>query len=545
MKRQTVLRGAVWLMLSAAAAKLLGAVFRIPLTALLGGTGMGYFSCAYGLFLPVFALSVNGMNTAAAAMTAKALAQGGTAEAQGIARAARRMFGRAGLAGSVLLLLLAHPLCKGFLHNPHAAPAVMLFAPAVWFCCMSAVLRGQYEGCQQMIPTAVSQVTEGIGRVLFGLLLAGFVMQHPASVMRLLPSGTPPEAAGAAAAIFGVTLSAAVGTLTLAAFPRCLPHVRDGRQLSAERMREIRRALLALLLPVAAASLVTNLTTLIDLATGLRGLSAGILRAPARFGLSADAAKAEADALANYCYGAYSGLAMTVFNLVPAVTNMLGKAVLPAFAEQSAQGNRSEMQRHAEDVMRRTACIAVPAGLGICALAKPILQFLFASRPLETETAAPALSVLGIAVIFTALSCPLFSMMQGAGHAGDPVTVMLYGAGVKLIGNLLLIPRYGLRGAALSTLLCYVTVLAGGLYLFIRRTGLHLRLVRSFAAALSGGAACACTARLVYARLSMLPQRPALLLSIAAGGAVYLPAVILLLRRKSPAKRACSVSARS
>ena len=56
MKKQSVLRGSVWLIGSALAAKILGAVFRIPLTAMLGGSGMGYFSCAYGLFLPVFAL---------------------------------------------------------------------------------------------------------------------------------------------------------------------------------------------------------------------------------------------------------------------------------------------------------------------------------------------------------------------------------------------------------------------------------------------------------------------------------------------------------
>ena len=70
MKRQSVLRGSVWLIGSALLAKILGAVFRLPLTAMLGGTGMGYFSCAYGLFLPVFALSVTGINTAVSALTA-------------------------------------------------------------------------------------------------------------------------------------------------------------------------------------------------------------------------------------------------------------------------------------------------------------------------------------------------------------------------------------------------------------------------------------------------------------------------------------------
>ena len=531
MKRQTVLSGAVWLMLSAALAKLLGAGFRIPLTAMLGGSGMGYFSCAYGLFLPVFALSVTGMNTAAAALTAQALARGDTARVSGIARTAVRLFGGVGLAGSVLLGLFAKPLCGLVLHNPQAAPAVVLLAPAVWFCCMSAVLRGLYEGHQQMIPTAVSQVAEGIGRVGFGLLFAEAAMRNPSAAGRFFSADLPPEAIGAAAAVFGVMLSAALGTLTLMLFPRRMRTAPAAGIAQPEQMREIRRALIALLIPVAAASLVTNLTTLVDLATAMRTLSAGMLRTPAAYGLSADAAAAEADALANFYYGSYSGLAMTVFNLIPAVTNMLGKAVLPAFAAQNAGNDRVQMQRHAEDVMRRTAFLAVPAGLGVSVLAGPILRLLFPARALEVQIAAPALSVLGIAVIFTALSCPLFSMMQASGYAGDPVAGMLCGAGLKLIGNLLLIPRFGLCGAALSTLLCYFSVLTGSWYLFTRRTGLRLPFRRIFSGACTGGICCAWTARHLCFRLMPVLPRTALLLSIAAGAAVYLPVCLLLTKK--------------
>ncbi|MBQ8921583.1 MAG: polysaccharide biosynthesis protein [Oscillospiraceae bacterium] len=520
MKRQSVLRGAVWLMLSALAAKLLGAVFRIPLTAMLGGAGMGYYSSAYGLFLPVYALSVSGINTAVAAMTASALAKHDPAECRGIARTAWRMFGIGGLCGSIALWLLSAPLCRFVLHNPQAAPAVRMFAPAVWFCCMSAVLRGLCEGRQQMIPTAVSQVAEGIVRLSCGLIAAGLVLRAPARAMRFFPAGTSPAAAAAAAAVFGVTLSTAAGTAVLLLFHRML-RLPGGTPLP-ENPRHIRRAMIALLLPVAAASLVTNLTTLIDLCTGLRGLSAGILRDPAAYGISPQHARQNAETLANFYYGAYAGLAVTVFNLVPSVTNMLGKAVLPAFAEAHTQGNAAEMQRHAEDVLRRTAFLAVPAGMGIAVLAEPILQFLFASRQAEIAAAAQPLSLLGIALIFTALSCPLFSMMQASGHAGDAVTAMLYGAGIKLAGNLILIPRMQLRGAALATALSYLTILLGSLYLFRRRTGLSLSLRTACGRACIAGLCCAAAAGMLYRRLPALPQRTALLLSIAGGGVIYL-----------------------
>ena len=70
MKKQSFLVGSAILMASAAAVKILGAVFKIPLANMLGGTGMGYFSCAYGVFMPVYAVSVTGLPTAVAAVTA-------------------------------------------------------------------------------------------------------------------------------------------------------------------------------------------------------------------------------------------------------------------------------------------------------------------------------------------------------------------------------------------------------------------------------------------------------------------------------------------
>jgi stage V sporulation protein B len=152
---------------------------------MLGGTGMGYFSCAYGLFLPVFALSVTGINTAVSALTAQALAKNDPQTADRTASLAMRMFGLGGILFSLLLFLTAEPFCTLLLHNPRAALSVRCFAPAVWFCCVNAVLRGICEGHSTMQPTAVSQVTEGIGRAVCGLGLCGFVCRHPESRLAL------------------------------------------------------------------------------------------------------------------------------------------------------------------------------------------------------------------------------------------------------------------------------------------------------------------------------------------------------------------------
>ncbi len=520
MKRQSVLCGSVWLIGSALLAKLLGAAFRLPLTAMLGGTGMGYFSCAYGLFLPVFALSVTGINTAVSALTAQSLAKNDTQTARRIAGMSLRIFCTGGILCSLLLFLLAEPFCAVLLRNPHAAAAVRCLAPAVCFCCINAVLRGVYEGHSNMQPTAVSQAAEGLARAGFGLGLCGYVCRHPE---RIPPALTLPEAA-AAAAVLGVTLSAAAGTLTLLLFPapeRKAPDVPPAHRAASGNA--LRRALFRMLLPVAAASLVTNLTSLIDLASAMRLLP-------------------QADGQANFLYGAYAGMAVTVFNLIPSVTNMFGKGVFPAFAESYARHCTADTERHAADVIRRTAFFAVPAGLGISALAAPLLRLLFPARPAETAASAPALAVLGLAVICTALSYPLFCMLQASGHAHDTVRVMLGGAAVKLLGNLLLIPRFSLCGIAASTVLCYAVILLTALRRFRLRTGIRLRMLRLCGKSLLCGMLCAGTAYLLFPVLQgLLPEPFAVSAAAAAGAAVYLagravPASISL--RVHKAKRA-------
>ncbi|MCD7891789.1 MAG: hypothetical protein LUG26_08645 [Ruminococcus sp.] len=111
MKKQNFLKGSLILMASAVLAKLLGALFKIPLTNILGGVGMRYFSCAYSLFMPIYALTVTGLSAAVARMTAQSAALGMYENAKRVRWTALALFSAAGLVWSVLILLLAKPFC--------------------------------------------------------------------------------------------------------------------------------------------------------------------------------------------------------------------------------------------------------------------------------------------------------------------------------------------------------------------------------------------------------------------------------------------------
>ena len=76
MKRQGFLKGSAILLGMVVITKALGLLFKIPLTHILGGTGMGYFSSAFAVFTPIFAIVVSGIPSTIARMTAENYACG-------------------------------------------------------------------------------------------------------------------------------------------------------------------------------------------------------------------------------------------------------------------------------------------------------------------------------------------------------------------------------------------------------------------------------------------------------------------------------------
>ena len=167
--QQGFLRGTLVLTGAALAAKLLGALFRIPLTAQLGGAGMGCFGSAYGRFMPRDALLVTGLS-AAVARPAAAL-QGNPAAARRLLTVARRFALAAGLMGMLAAAGLSGLFLKVTGSTPEALPAMIALSPAVLLCCLSAVERGFREGQCRMEPTALSQLAEALVKLLAGLTL--------------------------------------------------------------------------------------------------------------------------------------------------------------------------------------------------------------------------------------------------------------------------------------------------------------------------------------------------------------------------------------
>ena len=530
--------------------KLIGALFKIPLTNILGGDGMGYFSTAYDIYMPVYVVSNAGLPVAIARIVAESISQKRFCDARRTLKLANTVFFITGFIGFCVMFFGANFFVTKLIKNPGAYLAVMAMAPTVFFVCLTSAYKGYYEGLRNMYPTAIAQVVEVVVKLIFGFGLSmlayklGMDEYNASKTVMGKAFASYAEAEirvlqiAAAGAILGVALGA-MGSW-LSAFIR--HKVRgDGitdKELSAPQeitpTRTILKNIIRIAVPIALGSCVGQVTGVIDLLSVYdrlhHAVDVGYDVLRGIYGEALPATKALED-IPNYLNGCYKGMAVTLYNLIPTFTVAFGVSALPAITTAWTQKNSSELKDNVEAVLRMTMLLVLPAGIGMSVMSHGVLTLLYGSKPAEVEIAVPLLAVLGIAVIFSSACSPINSMLQAVGRADLPVKIMVGCAAFKLIFNYIAvgIPEINILGAADGTLICYVLIMVISLFFLFRITELKINYMTVFIKPLISALLCAVTAfgvsRLV---LSFASENIATVLGIGCGGVIYVASLILL-----------------
>lgn len=536
MKKQSFIFGSVLLLISAVLVKIIGALFKIPLTNMLGGTAMGYFSCAYGIFLPIYAVVGNGLGCAIANLTAHNAAEHNYYNVRKIKNISLIFFGAAGLFISFIIFVFSAPLAKNILFSEESQLAVCAIAPCVFFASISSVARGHFEGLGNMYPTAISQVVEAIAKLISGLLGANIATEYYNEISSFLKLRTTPQALAAAFAVAGVSLSTVFGALSMIFFKSAQP---DKKHISRTKNYTNSRAIFSIIcvmLPIALGALVTNLTSIVDLFTINRTLERCIAKNTDYFLQRYSFASALLPSqITSFIFGSFSGLAITIFNLVPSVTNMLSKSVLSESSKAFAKKDCCMLESTCHKALTLTSLIAAPCAFGIAAMSKQILLLLYSSRQYEIEAAYVSLEFLGLSVIFLCLSSTIFSLLQGTSNAIIPVKIMLCGVLLKIIANLIFlsIEQTAVFGAAISTLLCYILIFALSAAALKSKCAISLDFKHTVLPFAISGALCAVAAKLsqkLY--IGFLPEKYAICAAIFTAGIVYLAMLFLMKKRR-------------
>ena len=413
------------------AVKLIGLFFKIPLSRLLGDLGMGYFNTGYTVYSWLFLVGCTGFPVAVSMLVSESLAT----EGDGRTGAGRVLFTSLsflfaiGVAGCLLLSVFAERIAYR-IGNPGSAAAIASIAPAVLFCSLSGGIRGYFQGKKRMGPTAVSQLIEAVLKLALGIAFA----------RRALAMGSDLSFV-AAAAIRGVTVGCAASCVFLffeLLFERGKHPIKyKGRK--RERNGGVSRRLLRLAAPVTFSAFVTSVTGLIDLLFVMKRLVAS--------GMSVDGATA--------LFGNYTTLAVPFFNLPGILISPIATGVVPYVSGDLARGEREDADKRCRTAVRFAAVASVPAAIALGVFGRRILSLFF--LPGSAALAAGTLAVLSPGIVFLALATVSSAILQARGRAWITVIAMLIGSAVKVAAGYYLIgvPRVGIYGAAIGTVLCY------------------------------------------------------------------------------------------
>lgn len=177
--KQSFLHGALILMVAIALVKIIGALFKIPLSWILTPVGNGYFANAYSLYFPIFSLATAGFPIAISRLVSENSARGRYRDIRQIHTVSIKIFLILGIIAFSVMFFGAKPYVQyAVSNNPdNALPAIYALAPAVFFNSLMAIYRGYYEGLRNMYPTAISEILEALSKLVFGLAGAFIVIQ--------------------------------------------------------------------------------------------------------------------------------------------------------------------------------------------------------------------------------------------------------------------------------------------------------------------------------------------------------------------------------
>ncbi|MCD8308390.1 MAG: oligosaccharide flippase family protein [Clostridia bacterium] len=332
-KKQSYLTGAAIISAGGFISKVLGALYRIPLTNILGSHGMGIYQMVYPLYCILLTVSASGIP----AGISRLISSGGS----GAEKGALKLYFVIGLIGSLLMFAAAKPLAAA---QGEGAVEVCckILSPAVFFVSLMAVIRGYFQGKGNMLPTALTEVSEQLIKVIFGCMLA-YVNRHNLT-------------AAVASTLFAVTVSEALSLFLAFAFYRGEGGTKPLYKLKTVSYKNI----LAYTVPLALTAVALPLSQLAESI-----IAVNFLRANA----------ADATSL----YGIYSGCAVTIVNLPVSVTYGLAAASVPQISPLAANGNMADAKRKAYKCILITLAIALPAAAALFIFAPLAADIIFRS----------------------------------------------------------------------------------------------------------------------------------------------------------------------
>lgn len=426
--QQSFVRGAAILGIAALMSKILGAVYRIPYQNITGNEGMYVYQQVYPLYSTLIIIATAGFPIAISKLVSENLAQGNTEEAARVFRIASLSLMVTGLFLFVLLFFGAGVIAEWMGNRELLTMPIQAVSFALLIVPFLSTMRGYFQGYQDMVPTAVSQVLEQLFRVMTILIAAWYAMEMGLGV---IVAGT--------GAMLGATIGGLVAFVVMLFYFRkhriAFLGIKGRKTPQSESAKRLILRIWAISIPISIGSLVLPLYALVD------SFTVGNVLVQSGWSM-ADAIEGK---------GIYDR-GQPLIQFASFFATAISLSIVPAIAEAVAKRRMDEVVEKAHLALKMTWLFGLPATIGLTIIAESTNVMLF-----EDAAGSDVLAILAWTAIFSTLCMTSSGILQGVGKVVLPAIHLIVGACVKWLCNLWWIPWLGLKGAAWATVAAFAS----------------------------------------------------------------------------------------
>ena len=420
-----VLKGASILAIGGLLSKIFGALYRIPLTTILGAEGLAVYQTVFPIYCILLTFSSTGVPTAISKLISSGYGE------RVVLKKCLSIFVPLGFLSSLLMILFAMVI-SSMQGNVMATFAYVMLAPSVVAVSFISCFRGYFQGKMNMLPTAISQITEQIVKLTVGLLLCSFIKGSPALMGGL--------------ACLSVTVSEIVALIYLA-----VAYKREKFQRVSTYILSFKR-LIATLLPIILSTLLLPVARTFDSFTIVNSLKQYTPHASA-------------------LYGIYTGSVESVSGVPVAICYAIAVATLPKISKSIAVRDVNTVKENVKKAFSYTLFLSSVLGLALFTFAPLITSVLFKKlTPYQADVTTRLISISFFSVVGLATAQTLTSCLVAMGKPYLPCAFLSMGLIVKFIMQiyLLKLPQINIFASIYSDIACYfVAVFLNLLYIRI------------------------------------------------------------------------------
>jgi len=432
--KNSFMKNVVILMFSQVIIKIVGLIYKLYLTNKegFGDKGNAIYSAGFQIYALLLTLCSIGVPNAISSLVSAKVAVGDNKGAHRIFKIAFTIFGFIGFICSSILFFGAKNIAYNYLEIPESEMVLIALSPSIFIVSITSVLRGYFNGRENISITANSQSYEQLLKTILTIIIVEVISYLSIKNTVLMAAG----------ATIATTVSNVFSLFYL--FQYYVKHKKEvWREVISstvhkkESIGKIIKNILIICVPISLGALLSVTNKTIDAFT--------VIKIAKQF-LGEETATIQ--------YGILSGKVETLITLPFSFNIAFATTLVPTIAASIANNDIKTAQKRIKFSILLSVLIGLPCSLVMSLFAEPILKLLFPNAYDGTIM----LQLSSWSIIFVVLIQTINGALQGLGKVNIPVVALGIGVAIKFLLNIILIraETIGVNGAIISSLVSHI-----------------------------------------------------------------------------------------